>query len=104
MGGAMVFFFIIIIIILVRFIAGGLDDDRIKTFIENQGGKMISKSWDPFGKGWFGDKSNRIYKVIYLDKDGNKHESYVKTSAFSGVYFTEDKVIEFANNENSSHP
>lgn len=79
-----------------RIVAGGFDGDRIEKEINARGGELISKQWSPFGKGWFGENSDRIYKVSYFDKDRNEHEAYVKTSMFSGVYFTEDKVVRYA--------
>ena len=49
--------------------------------------------WAPFGPGWFGEKSDRIYAVRYLDAEGNEHEAHAKTSLWTGVYFTEDEVV-----------
>lgn len=92
----MIFLFLIVLIIVLRLVAGSLDRDRIENEIKLQGGKVISAGWSPFGKGWAGDKSDRIYTVIYLDKDGHTHEAFVKTSMWSGVYFSDDKIIEYA--------
>jgi hypothetical protein len=50
----------------------------------------------PFGPGWFGEKSDRIYAVRYLDKDGNEHEARCKTSMWTGVYFTQDEIVRHA--------
>jgi hypothetical protein len=97
MDPSAIFIIAIIAVIVIRLIAGGIDTDRVKEYIENNGGTLISKTWEPFGKGWFGEKNDRIYKVIYLDKDKNRHEAYVKTSSFSGVYFTEDIITEYGN-------
>jgi len=91
-----------IIIGLIIYLTYGLDKNRIQKFITKQGGKFLSKTWAPFGKGWFGDKSNRIYKVLYIDNDGNRRQAFVKTSIFSGVYFTEDKIIEAAPRQKSN--
>ena len=87
-------FLLIVIGIAVRLLAGSFDTDRIDEAIKSRGGELISKEWSPLGKGWFGDRSDRIYKVTYFDSTGNKREAFVKTSMFSGVYFSEDKVIE----------
>ncbi|MBU1218546.1 DivIVA domain-containing protein [Myxococcota bacterium] len=70
-----------------------LDKDRIRDYITTRGGKVIETNWAPFGPGWFGEKSDRIHQVIYIDAEGNKHDAYCKTSLFTGVYFTEDKII-----------
>jgi hypothetical protein len=88
---------VIILAIIIRIIAGSMDSDRVKEDIEAKGGKMISKEWAPFGKGWIGEKNDRIYEVFYIDKDGNKHKAYVKTSLLSAVYYASDEIIEYAN-------
>jgi hypothetical protein len=101
--GTIVFLIIAItILILIRVAAGGFDSDRIKEEIEAKGGKLISQTWTPFGKGWFGSH-DRIYQVDYSDKDGNTHRAFVKTSMFSGVYFTDDQIVEYCN-EHSALP
>lgn len=46
------------------------------------------------GPGWFGEKSDRIYEVSYRDQEGSVHKAFVKTSAWSGVYVTEDRIVE----------
>jgi len=88
-------------IIGLRLTAGNFDTDRIEEEIRTNGGKLISKEWSPFGKGWIGEKYNRIYKVVYLDKDDNTHEAFVKTSMLSGVYFTQDKIVKQKDNQNT---
>ena len=77
-----------------RLIAGSMDTERIEKHIRDRGWKLIDKSWDPFGPGWFGEKSDRIYEVIYEDEQGAKHRAHVKTSLFTGVYLTNDEVVE----------
>ena len=58
---------------------------------------MIEANWEPFGPGWFGEQEgNRIYAVRYLDRDGNEHEAHCKTSMWTGVYFTEDRIVKHA--------
>lgn len=86
----------IVVALLIRLIAGALDGGRIEDHFNVNGNQFISKEWAPFGKGRLGDKSDRIYKITYKDKDGNIHEAYCKTSMFSGVYITEDKIIEYS--------
>ncbi len=97
--GIFLFFFMFIIIthLLTRY----FDTDRIERHIHSLQGTMISKSWEPFGKRWFGSDSDRIYKVRFLDMYDNVHEAYVKTSLFGGVYFTDDKIIEY--NDRNEH-
>jgi hypothetical protein len=86
----------ILIAILIRLAAGGLDHDRVRQYVESRGGTVIEANWSPFGPGWFGEKSDRIYAVRYLDGDGNEHQAYCKTSMWTGVYFTEDQIIKYA--------
>jgi hypothetical protein len=86
----------IIIAIVIRLAAGGLDQNRVRQYVESRGGRVIEASWSPFGPGWFGEKSDRIYAVRYLDRDGNEHQAYCKTSLWTGVYFTEDRIIKYA--------
>jgi len=78
-----------------RLAVGREDQDRIWQYIEQRGGNVLDSKWSPFGPGWFGEGSNRIYKVRYLDRDGNEHESHCKTMK-AAVYFTEDRIVKFA--------
>ena len=86
----------IFIALVFRLIAGSMDGDRVADYIRRQGGVLIAKRWAPFGRGWFGEKSDRIYEVRYRDRDGNTHDATVKTSMFTGVYFTEDRIVQYA--------
>ena len=61
---------------------------------------MLRANWSPFGPGWFGEKSDRIYRVRYLDADGNEHRAHCKTSMWSGVYFTRDEIVKYADRPN----
>ena len=36
------------------------------------------------------------HSMGYLDKDGNEHEAHCKTSMWTGVYFTEDRIVKYA--------
>jgi hypothetical protein len=90
-------------IILFRLAAGHFDSIRIKEEVTSKGGQLISKVWSPFGKGWLGEKNSRIYKIEYLDRDGNHRQAFVKTSALGGVYFNDDKIINYAK-ANQSKP
>src|SRR5436190_22999154 len=85
----------IIVAIVIRFAAGGLDQDRVRQYVEERGGKLITAEWAPFGPGWFGEKSDRIYEVRYLDVDRNEHLAYAKTSMWTGVYLTEDRIVKY---------
>src|SRR5205085_9430864 len=76
-----------------RVIAGGMDRDRVGDYIRARGGQLVSAEWEPFGPGWFGDKSDRIYEVRYVDRQNDLHVAHCKTSLFSGVYLTEDRIV-----------
>jgi len=96
-----VLFVVILIAVVFRLLAGSMDGDRVGNYIRSQGGELIEKRWTPFGRGWFGEKNDRIYEVRYRDGAGNVHEATVKTSLFSGVYFTEDRIVQAAKTSES---
>lgn len=69
-----------------------MDQSRITDYIQQRGGRIVSISWAPFGHGWFGEKEERIYEVVYYDREGNQHFATAKTSLMTGVYWTEDRI------------
>lgn len=73
-----------------------VDKGRIKDHIERRGGLLIHARLRIFGPGWFGEKNARIYEVLYTDENGDKHKAYCKTSMLAGVYFTEDRIVRYA--------
>ena len=79
-----------------RVIAGSFDGDRVERYIQDKGWELVDKSWDPFGPGWFGEKDSRIYEIVYRDGEGRTHRAHVKTSMLSGVYLTNDRIIDEA--------
>lgn len=79
-------------IICIWLLSHRLDAERIKEYIESRGGKLLESTWTPFGRGWFGERGDRIYRVRYLDINGNEHNASCKTSMWSGVYWTEDYI------------
>jgi hypothetical protein len=81
------------VVLVLRLIAGAMDGDRIDAYVRERGGKVLTRSWAPFGRGWFGEKSDRIYEITYEDRDGNRRAATVKTSLFTGVYFTGDRIV-----------
>lgn len=82
------------IAVLSRVFAGGMDGNRVAEYIRSQGGELIESRWAPFGRGWVGEKNDRIYHVKYRDREGKIYEATVKTSMYSGVYFTENRVVQ----------
>ena len=99
-----IFFLIIAFVIVTAFISNYLDKDRIKGYIKEKGGEIVSIEWKIFGKGWFGEKGERIYFIVYKDKYGREFQAWCKTSMFSGVYFTEEKLTDNKNNNKIKRP
>ena len=89
-----IFVGLIVLAIFFRLIAGSFDGDRVEKYVRDMGCELIDKSWDPFGPGWYGEKDSRIYEIVYRDRDGNVHKAHVKTSMMSGVYLTNDRIVE----------
>ena len=82
--------------LMFRLIAGGLDGDRVESYVRDKGWELVDRSWEPFGPGWFGERDSRIYQIVYRDQRGHLHRAHVKTSMFSGVYLTRDAIVEHA--------
>jgi len=93
MEPALIIVVVIAIALGIRLIAGSMDRQRICQYVEAKGGRVIDIAWSPFGPGWFGERSDRIYSVQYVDPSGQAHDAYCKTSFWTGVYFTEDTVL-----------
>lgn len=81
------------LVVVIRLAAGGFDRDRVTQYIESRGGRILGTRWTPFGPGWFGERSDRIYEVRYVDAEGNERIAHCKTSLTTGVYFTEDRIV-----------
>jgi hypothetical protein len=90
MGFIGFFFLFMLFAFALLLLSHSMNRQRIKKHIESKGGKIISISWAPFGKGWVGDESNMIYKVEFRNNKGEIKKTYAKTGFFSGVYFAED--------------
>ena len=84
---------IVVLAIVLRLMAGPIDGERVERYLRARGCKLVDRSWEPFGPGWFGEKDSRIYQIIYEDPQGNVHRAHVKTSLFSGVYLTQDHIV-----------
>jgi hypothetical protein len=82
----------IALVVGVWLVASRMDRDRIEAYVTERGGRVVSVNWAPFGRGWFGEKNDRIYEVVYYDAQGRQHFATAKTSLWSGVYWTEDQV------------
>ena len=84
----------ILLAIVFRIAAGGMDGERIRSYIKARGGEAIDVSWTPFGRGWYGEERDRIYRVRYRDQESKTRVATVKTSMMGGVYFTDDHVLD----------
>ena len=94
MDPAVIIIGFIIFAVVIRLISGSFDGERVEQYIRDMDCELIDKSWDPFGPGWFGEKDSRIYEIVYRDRDGRVHRAHVKTSMMSGVYLTNDRIVE----------
>ena len=74
---------------------GMLNHRRIRNYIEERGGKVVRITWAPFGTGWYGNQSHRIYRVVYRDAANIEHQAYCKTAMYRGVYLTGDTVTRY---------
>jgi len=65
---------------------------RIRAYVADRDGYVEEIRWDPFGYGWLGD-ANRIYRVTYVNRKGNRHVATCKTSILAGIYWAEDVKV-----------
>lgn len=77
---------LLLLILALRVLADRWDRARIRGFVEDRGGRVNHIQWRPFGRGWFGEKGERIYRVEFTDASGAPHAATFKTSLFSGVW------------------
>src|SRR5438477_10684466 len=91
-GGAGIVILVLVVGIGIWAFSFSMDKGRITDYVQQRGGRIVSISWAPFGKGWFGEKEERIYEVVYYDKEGSQHFATCKTSLWTGVYWTDDRV------------
>lgn len=82
-------FLIIIGAIGARIALHFFDKGRIKDEVEARLGRVVSITWNPFGRGWFFEKNERQYDVTYVDRSGQTITTACKTSLFTGVYWAE---------------
>lgn len=79
--------------IVIRILAGASDRERIERHFRRRGAEVTDCTWTPFGRGWFGSKSDRIYTVRFRNRDGSLRRATVKTSMFADVYSTAEEEI-----------
>jgi hypothetical protein len=75
--------------IVIRILSHFVDRARIRDEIQSKGGRVISIRWKPFGRGWFFEKNERHYSIVYLDRSGATVSTDCKTSLFTGVYWAD---------------
>lgn len=85
--------FMILLAIVFRLTAGSVDHDTIRADLQSKGATDIRIEWNPFGKGWFGEKNDRIYEVTYTDMAGSVHRTWCKASLTGGVYYADDRIV-----------
>ena len=82
---------VVVAVVLLRVFADRLDRERIASYLRDRRAELLSCHWAPFGKGWLGERSDRIYEIRYRDRDGGLREATVKTSMLTGVYLTGER-------------
>jgi len=75
--------------IVIRIAMHFFDKRRIKDEVEARLGRVVSITWNPFGRGWFFERGERHYDVAYVDRSGETIKTACKTSLFTGVYWAE---------------
>jgi len=76
------------VVIGIRVVLDRVDRGRIRAYVADRDGYVEEIRWDPFGYGWLGD-ANRIYRVTYVNRKGNRHVATCKTSILAGIYWAE---------------
>lgn len=80
---------VLLLVVGLRVAADRWDRQRIRKDVDARGGRVLDITWKPFGRGWFGEKNDRVYLVDWEDAARAAHRSWCKTSMFSGVFWTE---------------
>jgi hypothetical protein len=87
-------FLALFIALVIRVTMHFVDKNRIKDEVEANGGRVLSITWNPFGRGWFFEKGERHYQVDYIDRSGVTVSTGCKTSLFTGIYWAEGPRLE----------
>jgi uncharacterized OB-fold protein len=82
-------FLVIVGAVALRIVMHFVDKSRIKDEVETRLGRVVSITWNPFGRGWFFERGERHYDVTYIDRSGETIATSCKTSFFTGVYWAE---------------
>lgn len=94
-------FFLPVLVLLSWGLSFYLDKQRIRNHLRQRGDEPLSITWKIFGKGWISEAGengggNRIYKLAFYDRYGNKKQAWCKTAMWSGVFLTDELIIEKA--------
>lgn len=104
MEGLIVVPFALLLALVFRLIAGSMDGDRVENHARENGWTILERHWRPFGPGWYGSKSDRLYEIKYRNREGEVRSAFVKTSALAGVYVSHDRLVEPAPEAAASAP
>ncbi|NNJ27788.1 hypothetical protein [Alienimonas chondri] len=69
------------------------DQSRITQTVEEAGGTVQDISWEPFARGWWGEKGERHYQVWYRTAEGRVTGRRCNTSMLTGVYWADDRPL-----------
>ena len=58
---------VLALMLVLRVVGDRLDRRRIAADVATRGGVALDITWKPFGRGWFGEKSDRVYLVEWMD-------------------------------------
>jgi hypothetical protein len=75
---------VLLLIVVIRVCADRWDRTRIRKDVDARGGRVLDITWKPFGRGWFGEKSDRVYLVEWEDAARGARRSWCKTSLLVG--------------------
>ena len=70
-----------------RLVLDRLDRGRIREELEKGGRSVLDITWNPFGRGWLGERSDRLYEVTYRTQGGKTVTATCKTTMYTGVYW-----------------
>jgi hypothetical protein len=73
----------------VRVILHVVDKGRVHRELQARGAQVLSIKWNPFARGWFGEKGERHYDIVFKDRAGSTISTTCKTSLLTGIYWAE---------------
>jgi len=79
----------IMTVLAIRVVLHFVDKSRIQRELESRGAQVNSIRWNPFARGWFGERGERHYDVVFTDSGGMTISTTCKTSLLTGVYWSE---------------